>query len=150
MIISDFDPVPIVLECDKDLPKKEQTIWHIRPKTSRDGNRSQCQYGRAHKTDKDGYDEFDEHRLNDADANELARICVKVENLCPNKLYAEAHKELMATAKKGPRGLLWIPVIEKEEDIKDIVIYGIDQEYLNELIRAAARRSVLEEYDRKK
>jgi len=74
------DPIPFVVEEDRNSPMEEQTIFWIKPKTGHEANQTMARYAAAGRDGRKGYRDLNVGKLDNADIEEFLAICTRVEN----------------------------------------------------------------------
>ena len=86
--------VPYVCESDRSLPKEEQTVFLIKPKTYQEVNNAMRRYGGTFKEDGQGFKDYDVSKLNSADQQEWCSVVEKIENFCFSEDYLKKYPEI--------------------------------------------------------
>lgn len=102
--------IPYVLEDDRT--SSTPTIFHIRPKTGHDNNKTVQRYAQTAKENRKGYREIDVNKLDVADMEEFIYICNKVENY----IYPEDHPSYKE--KDGVAQV--VKLIEEEANLREV------------------------------
>lgn len=124
-------PVAYICEADRALPKEEQTIWWLKPKTYQEVNEAMGRYGRTFTEEKDGYKNYNVARLNRADQEEWCDVVIKVENYAfPDEFYTK-HPDIAKQANEEG----YIKVID-DDDLKLEVLLSIPSGVYNEIFKA--------------
>ena len=72
--------IPYVLEDDRSNPTADQTVFHIKPKTGHDQNKTVQRYAPAFKENRKGGREVNPIKMDIADQEEFIYVVKKVEN----------------------------------------------------------------------
>jgi hypothetical protein len=141
------EPVPYVCEEERALPIEDQTVFHIKPKTHKEANRTVALYAGAGRDGRKGYRELNKSKLDSADFTEWENTVVKIENFSfPDDFYTE-HDEVKKQAKKRKDGLYVLSI----EDIwlrKEVLRY-LPADVVNEIWDVAVDYSKLKEGEKK-
>jgi len=127
---------PLVLEDDRECLAGEQTIFHIKPKTGHDANKSLQRYAAASRDGRGGRRELNVSRLNTADLEEFLTVCKKVENY----IFPSQSK---FSLKGKPTA-----VIESREELEEVA-RTLSADHLAEIFEAANNMSKLSDSSKK-
>ena len=142
------EPVGYVCKSDRGLPRKEQTVFYIVPKTYQEVNKAMGRYGGTFKEEADGRKIYDVPKLNEADQQEWNDVLAKIENFSfTDKYYTEnpdmATKAVDVKLEEGGKAK-FVPLIE-DGPTKIAVLKSLPANVVNEIWRASQDVSLLKE-----
>ena len=126
-------PRPYVCECDRGLPKKEQTVFWLIAQKVQDAVTSLGMYASGMETNMaTGQDEFNENKWLSATKNEFMRIVSNVTNCHFSEDYPELNKQ-------G-----YMDIKPEDLELKEKLFYDLTEDILKEITQAAKRNKQLD------
>lgn len=149
------EAVPYILERERGLESKEQSVFWIKPKKGHDANVTTQAYLRAFKERDNGERDLDVNAADQADVVNFKHVVKKIENFVFSDEYYGKHPAVKESAQpvdifeNGENvQVLAVPVIEREDLIAD-VCKELSSEDLRDITEASNKVSKLREGTKK-
>lgn len=127
-------PIAYVLDEDRMVPTKDQTIFFIKPKRGEDANQTVSRYAGASREVRGGFREFDPKKLSKADVEEFLSVVMEVRNFGFSSVYKLTFTDL----KDG------IVTKSNAPEILTAISQDLSPTHINEIFDAASDFSRLE------
>ncbi len=140
----DFQPIPYVIEEERGLPTKEQTVFWIKPKSHQAANKTLSRYASCGRDGRKNYRELNPGKLDAADVAEWVTTIVKIENFEFSSSFCAEYGEKVKPNKEG-----YVKEITDQWMIKEILPM-LSADVINEIWDVALDYSRLKEGEKKR